>query len=97
MTTLPTIHLNGTGADTLSDEYDKLASAIKLAEDALERCTCNPRDFYLQESGAYERAQKERHEMFSKLNHLKEYANAWTWHAQDEMLRRKNLRYQQSV
>lgn len=92
MTTLPTIHLNGTGASTLSEEYEKLASAVKSAEDALERCTCNGRDFYPQEPGAFERARRERNEMFAKLKQVHDYALAWAFHAQDELTRRSSNR-----
>lgn len=56
MVTLPTIHLNGTGADTLQREYWEVRQAIRAASDALAAATCNPRDFYPQEPGAWERA-----------------------------------------
>lgn len=77
MTTLPTLHLNGTGAKTLLDEYTALAEAIENATTALEQCTCNERDFYLQGDDAWSRATDERSQMFQKLDDLQEYASAW--------------------
>lgn len=90
MTTLPTIHLNGTGARTLLDEYTALAEAIESATTALERCTCNARDFYPQSREAWERARTERSEMFQKLEDLQGYANAWAI----EAFRHKRTAYQ---
>lgn len=77
MTTLPTIHLNGTGAKTLLEEYTALAEAIESATTALERATCNARDFYPQGNDAWNRAKDERREMFQKLEDLQGYASAW--------------------
>ena len=45
MATIPTIHLNGTGATTLRDEYAAAYDAIGKAVDALVAATCNGRDF----------------------------------------------------
>ena len=42
---LPTIHLNGTGAKSLADEYHAVYQAIDQAGDALQDATCNARDF----------------------------------------------------
>jgi len=75
--TLPTIHLNGTGAQTLANEYEAFWRALDKAAEALQNATCNARDFYPQEPGAYERARKEREEAFSKLEELQAYAEAW--------------------
>jgi hypothetical protein len=46
MTALPTIHLNGTGADSLQREYCAVRKSIAAAADALAAATCNRRDFY---------------------------------------------------
>ena len=75
--TLPTIHLNGTGARSLAAEYHVFWQALDKAAEALQSATCNARDFYPQEPGAYERARKEREEAFSKLAELQRYAEAW--------------------
>ncbi len=39
--------------------------------------TCNARDFYPQEPGAWQRARAERDEMFRLLHQVCEYALAW--------------------
>ena len=74
---LPTIHLNGTGAQSLANEYLAVYQAIDRASDALADATCNARDFYPQGPGAYEQACKERQEAFRKLKEVQAYAQAW--------------------
>jgi hypothetical protein len=81
MTTLPTIHLNGTGADTLLREYSAARVAIEAALDALASATCNPRDFYPQEPGAWERARAERDAVMFNLKLASSYAAHWQEHA----------------
>lgn len=83
MTALPTIHLNGTGADTLQREYRDLRKAVDAAAERLTTATCNPRDFYPQEPGAWQRARDERAEMFRLLQTVSEYAQMWEFHAMD--------------
>lgn len=83
MTTLPTIHLNGTGADNLEREYRAVRQAVATAADALAAATCNARDFYPQDPEAWRRAQAERAEMFELLRQVSDYAEAWEIHAMD--------------
>ena len=45
---LPTIHLNGTGAQSLFDEYHAVWLAVEKAAETLQNATCNDRDFYPQ-------------------------------------------------
>ena len=79
MTILPTIHLNGTGADALRHEYRALRKATAAAIDALVEATCNARDFYPQAQGvdAYYRAREERDAMLANLIQVRDYAQAW--------------------
>ena len=79
--TLPTIHLNGTGADSLKREYRAARRAIGVAVDALAAATCNARDFYPQEPGAWQRARHERAEAFRLLQLVWDYAEHWELHA----------------
>jgi hypothetical protein len=79
--TLPTIHLNGTGADNLKREYRAARRAIGAAVDALAAATCNARDFYPQEFGAWQRARDERAEAFRLLQLVSNYAERWELHA----------------
>lgn len=85
-TTLPTIHLNGTGARSLAEEYHALRMALLTAEETLQRATCHPRDFYPQGDSAYPKARSEREEAFALLNRLTAYAEAWELHATDSPL-----------
>ncbi|AZB50542.1 hypothetical protein [Synechococcus phage S-H1] len=81
--TLPTIHLNGTSADNLYREYRAVRKAIAAAADALQAATCNQRDFYPQEPGAWEQARAERAEAFRLLQQVSDYAEHWEMHAMD--------------
>lgn len=85
--TLPTIHLNGTGADTLQQEYRAVRRAITAAADALAAATCNARDFYPQEPGKWERARAERAEAFRLLQQVSDYAEQWELHAMEHRRR----------
>jgi hypothetical protein len=85
MTTLPTVHINGTGAETLRAEYEALFEALAVAEARLLAATANGRDFYPQGypqgRDAYYSARFERSEMLAKLREVMDYANAWRDHA----------------
>ena len=82
---LPTIHLNGTGAKSLVDEYHAVYQAIDKASEALVAATCNARDFYPQGDTAWQQAQDERAEMLSKLAEVQAYAEAWLAQAWDHL------------
>lgn len=73
MATIPTIHLNGTGATTLRDEYTAAYDAIGKAVDALVAATSNARDFYPQGTDAYYKHRDERAEAFDKLRQAQHY------------------------
>jgi CHASE3 domain sensor protein len=79
--TLPTIHLNGTGANTLYQEYEQASKAIDAATESLAAATCNQRDFYPQSDAAWQQALAEREEAFRLLRIAQDYANAWAVHA----------------
>jgi hypothetical protein len=83
--TLPTFHLNGTGAESILNEYKEVCFAVQKAMDALAKATCHPRDFYVQLEGSWEQAKAERDEMFRKLKEVQDYASAWTEHAFDRV------------
>jgi hypothetical protein len=83
--TLPTIHLNGTGAKNLEGEYRGVRLAIDDVVLMLERATCNARDFYLQGPGAYEKARAERDRAFANLQQVTEYVLAWEYCAQEHL------------
>jgi hypothetical protein len=84
---LPTIHFNGTSAKSLQEEYHDARKAIEAAIVALISTTCNQRDFYPQEPGAWERARAERMEALTMLRQVKEYAERWEMHASEAQVR----------
>ena len=78
--TLPTIHLNGTGKETLIEEIDQVyASMSKLMGDFAD-VTCHPRDYYPQGEDAYPAARQQRQEMFDKLVEVSAYIDALRYH-----------------
>jgi hypothetical protein len=92
--TLPTIHLNGTDAANLEAEYRAVRQAVDETTRLLEKATCNARDFYPQEPGAWERARDERTDAFRLLQLVSNYVEQWEVHAADA-LREQRIRNQQ--
>jgi hypothetical protein len=84
--TLPTIHLNGTGAAELEAQYRAVRHVISMAIRTLGHATCNARDFYPQGPGAYEKAVNERQQAFEHLSAAAEYVEAWEICAYDALL-----------
>ncbi len=76
MVTIPTIHLNGTGGDSLKQEYHAAYKAIDAAMDALHDATLNGRDYYPQGAGAYSQARAERDAAFKQLREAQAYVEA---------------------
>ncbi len=73
MTAIPTIHLNGTNGQNLRREYQAAYEAVKYAIDKLCEATCNGRDYYLQETGAYSQAYAERQTALCQLRDVESY------------------------
>jgi len=71
----------------LQREYRAVRRAIAAAADALAAATCNQRDFYPQEPGAWERARAERAEAFRLLQQVSDYAEQWELHAMEHRRR----------
>jgi hypothetical protein len=68
MTTIPTLHLNGTGRTTLCDEYAAAYDALLKAREAFASTTCHGRDFYPQGPDAYYQARRERDAAMESLD-----------------------------
>lgn len=71
--TLPTIHSNGTGLQTLRDDYDKAADSLQTFIDAWGRIEFNARDYYVQGPDAYPSARDERDAINAKLCDVRAY------------------------
>jgi hypothetical protein len=80
MTTLPTIHLNGTGRETLLAEYHAAYRAVLAARDAFHATTCNGRDFYPQGPDAYSQARTERDAVLNHFGAIQQYLEAHLIH-----------------
>lgn len=84
--TLPVIHLNGTGAETLYNEYRDARRALSEATDKLLEATCHPRDFY-PVAGTWEKARQERSAMIQKLDDVFKYLQQWEYLAYENIRR----------
>ncbi|CAB4186567.1 hypothetical protein UFOVP1329_31 [uncultured Caudovirales phage] len=78
--TLPTIHLNGTGKETLIKEIDQAYDSISQMMGDFARITCHARDYYPQGEDAYPAARQQRQEMFDKLVEVNTYIDELRYH-----------------
>ena len=83
MTALPTIHLNGSGAENLREEYTAALNALQYAREALVHATLNMRDFYPQGDEAYIQAREERTEAFRKIQEIEDQDQIKLQYAKD--------------
>jgi hypothetical protein len=83
MTTLPVIHLNGTGAASLTAEYEAAYRALQNAQSKLAEATCHPRDFYPLGDQAWVQAREEREIAQKKLHEVAQYLAGWANHCSD--------------
>jgi hypothetical protein len=72
---LPTIHLNGTSRETLTEEYDLTDAAFGEFVKAFHRTTFHPRDYYVQGSNAWPNAVLQRQEINRMLVKIQSYLN----------------------
>ena len=70
---LPTIHLNGTGRQTLKEEYDAAAAALYAFIGKWEAITFNARDYYPQGDEAFEAAREQREIISASIAWTREY------------------------
>lgn len=76
MTTLPTIHLNGTGRETLQRGYDHAAGKFHDFIEAWGAIEFNARDYYVAGPDAWEAARSERDDLNAKLRAVREHLDA---------------------
>ena len=87
MTTLPVIHLNGTGAASLTAEYEEAYRALQNAQSKLAEATCHPRDFYPLGDQTWAQAREEREIALRKLRDVKEFFGEWAKHCSEHILK----------
>jgi hypothetical protein len=66
---LPTIHLNGTGAETLWRQYQEARYAIGNAMNLIQSMEFHPRDYHLV-SGAWDKAVKQMSARLEQLQRI---------------------------
>lgn len=73
MTSLPTIHLNGTGRKTLLEGYETAYRKLLKFRQAFRAIEFNARDYYVAEPDAWDNACKEREKMLNNIYQLIDY------------------------
>jgi len=68
---LPTIHLNGTSADSLKEGWERAYAALNAARGALCAASPNMRDFYVQKN-AEENFARAKDQHFNRLQKLED-------------------------
>jgi hypothetical protein len=63
----PSIHMNGSDADTLFESYAEAAASVRKALKAMEDASPNARDYYVQGADAYGQAVKQHVARADKL------------------------------
>lgn len=71
--TAPTVHLNGTGYQDLWNGYEAAFNAVRAAQEALGKIKFHSRDYYVQDAGAWSKAQDHRIEQAKALAQVEEY------------------------
>jgi hypothetical protein len=70
--TLPTVHLNGTAATDLREQYVRARRAVELAKHELGQAYPNGRDYYPQPGDAIKTAMDEHWSRMRRLNEVAE-------------------------
>ena len=70
--TTPTVHLNGTSREDLSDHYEAAYRAMNDAIDAVCGASPNARDYYVQADGAFTRAVSEQESRLQRLRDVRD-------------------------
>ena len=79
---LPTIHMNGTGAKTLREHYDRADDALFEFKEAFSAIEFNARDYYVDGPDAWGNAVEARLEINRKIQDIQLYLNAHRAHLQ---------------
>lgn len=81
----PTIHLNGTSADALLDQYQTAAGALRQAIETLIDAYPNARDYYPQGAAAFHEAALEHSERVLALSRVVAELDLLAEHVQDDI------------
>lgn len=73
---LPTIHLNGTGAQTLRDHYERADDALYEFIEAFQAIEFNARDYYVDGPEAWGKAVEARQEINRNICEIQYYIDA---------------------
>lgn len=84
MITLPTIHLNGTSANSLYESYDGARREIRRAICAFNLIEFNRRDYY-PVPGSWEKALEERQKHYQMLEEIDVYLLTVMEHCQESI------------
>lgn len=79
----PTIHMNGTGKDSLLEDYENARTAVEAAVEALRKIECNARDYYQQGPEAWEKARTQHYDRIGKLTAVAEELEQIAIHISD--------------
>lgn len=80
MTTLPTVHLNGTSRKMLSIDYGNAYEKLIEFREAFASIEFNARDYYVQGPSAFSQARTERDREFQRIGDLMSYLEAHLLH-----------------
>ena len=80
---LPTIHLNGSGKNTLERDYQNARAKVRDALRVFEAIEFHGRDYYPQGPEAFTQARLERDFMARKLKDIDDYLEAHLEHISD--------------
>lgn len=79
----PTVHLNGTGANTLLEDYDNAREEVRNALTAIRKIEFNARDYYPQEDGAWDAAVAQMRDRIRALEAISDEFLEIMMHIQD--------------
>ena len=92
--TFPTVHLNGTSAETLIEGYCNARTAVMAAQDALAQIEFNARDYYVKGPDAYPAARKEHTARLAALAKIADELLQIAMDVQDQQQEREEQRAQ---
>ena len=85
MTGLPTIHLNGTGANTLMADYETARNALMDFREKFGAIEFNSRDYYVDGPESWEEATDARIEINEMIRDINRYLERHLIHIHDQL------------